>query len=80
SSSVDHVFSGVVSGAGRIEKDTASSVWTLSGNNSFTGSVTVSAGSLAVTHDNGLGTSAGGVTVGTASVLDLQAVTVGAES
>ena len=78
SSSVDHALSGVISGAGRIEKDTANSVLTLSGNNTFTGSVTVNAGSLAVTHDNSLGTSVQVVSpMGTASVtLDLQAVTV----
>jgi autotransporter-associated beta strand protein len=80
SSSVDHKLTGVISGAGRLEKDTSNSVLTLSGNNTFTGSVTLNAGTLQVTHNNGLGTSAGGVTVASGTVLDLQGVTVGAEA
>jgi autotransporter-associated beta strand protein len=80
SSSVDHVLTGVISGNGGIVKDTSTSALTLSGNNAFTGSVTLNAGTINVTHNNGLGTAAGGVIVANGTVLDLQGVTVGAEA
>ena len=53
---------------------------TLAGANSYTGATTVSAGTLAVTHAAGLGTTAAGTTVASGATLDLQGVTVGSEA
>jgi autotransporter-associated beta strand protein len=66
SSSTDQVLSGVISGAGSLVKDTATSTLTLSGANTYSGGTTISAGTLQ------LGTSAVGVIsgpVGTGSVV-----------
>ena len=52
---------------------------TLGGNNSFTGPTSVSGGTLALAHNNALGTSAGGVSLTLSGVLDLQGVAIGAE-
>ena len=49
--------SAVISGNGSLTKDTSTSTWTLSGANTFTGSVTLSAGSLTLTMANGSTTS-----------------------
>lgn len=58
------------------------STWLLGGNNSFTGVVTVNAGTLAVTSANALGATAGGVTINSSgrSYLDLRGVTISGES
>lgn len=58
--------------------------WVIGGNSSFTGAVTVSQGTLAVTNNNALGTSAGGVIIQLAAndsvaYLDLRGVTITGE-
>jgi autotransporter-associated beta strand protein len=50
-------LSGVISGTGALSQNNASSTLTLSGNNSFTGGTTLSAGTLQVGDANALGTS-----------------------
>ena len=55
--------------------------WVLSGDNSFTGSTTVTAGILKIQHANALGTTAGGTTVANAGTLQLQGgITTAAEA
>ncbi|MFO1436672.1 MAG: autotransporter-associated beta strand repeat-containing protein [Verrucomicrobiaceae bacterium] len=61
------------------------SIWTLTNANTFTGAVTVNGGTLAITNNASLGTSAGGVTItqpanDTRSFLDLRGVTVTGEA
>ncbi|MDW8039335.1 MAG: autotransporter-associated beta strand repeat-containing protein, partial [Thermoguttaceae bacterium] len=56
-------LSGTVSGSGSITKlDTGT--WTLSGNNTYTGATTVSAGTLLLGHPNALGTATSTVQLG----------------
>lgn len=56
--------------------------WALGGNNAFSGVVTISAGTLALTHNNALGTTANGVVINssTRSFLDLRGVTIAGEA
>lgn len=59
--------------------------WVLSGNNTFTGKVTITGGTLAITSNTALGSSAGGVEISLAtnsstSYLDLRGVTVTGEA
>jgi autotransporter-associated beta strand protein len=61
-------ISGDISGVGSINKVGTSSA-SLSGNNSYDGVTTVSAGVLNISHANGLGTTAGNTTVASASAL-----------
>ncbi|NDD51874.1 MAG: hypothetical protein EB009_04125, partial [Actinobacteria bacterium] len=49
--------------------------WTLSFANTYTGATTISAGTLAVTVNNALGTTAGSTTIASGATLDLQNVT-----
>ena len=49
-------LSGVISGTGALSQNNASSTLTLSGNNTFTGGITLSAGTLQVGDANALGT------------------------
>lgn len=73
-------FDGVISGTGGgIIKDDASTL-VLGGNNNFTGSVSINAGTVQVTHASGLGTTAGGTTVANGASLILSNVNVGNES
>ncbi len=58
---------------GTLTKDGAGTL-TLSGANTYTGLTTVSAGTLAVTVNNALGTNAAGTTVAAGATLDLQNV------
>jgi autotransporter-associated beta strand protein len=45
--------------------------WTLSGSNGFSGTTTINAGVLRITHTNGLGTTASGTTVADGATLEL---------
>lgn len=65
--------SAVLSGNGTVTKNTSGSV-TLSGSNNFTGSTTVSAGTLQVNTNNALGSAASGTTVANGAVLRLNNV------
>ena len=61
------------------------SIWVVTNNNTFTGAVTINGGTLAITNNGALGTSAGGVTItqpadNTRSFLDLRGVTITGEA
>lgn len=70
-SSLNQTLSGVVSGTGALTKS-GNGTLTLSGTNTYTGATTVSAGTLAVTANNALGTNAAGTTVASGATLDFQ--------
>jgi fibronectin-binding autotransporter adhesin len=55
SSSAAQTFSGVISGAGSLLKDTSTSTLVLSATNTFTGNTTISAGTLRITGSGQLG-------------------------
>jgi autotransporter-associated beta strand protein len=55
--------------------------WTLSGNNTYTGTTTVSAGALNIQHANALGATSGSTTVSSGAALQLQGgISIGAEA
>lgn len=70
--------SGGIGGAAAIQKSGGATV-TLGTNNTFTGTVTVGAGTLAAGHANALGSTAGGTTVASGAVLDLNGTSLAAE-
>ncbi|MCL4204010.1 MAG: autotransporter-associated beta strand repeat-containing protein, partial [Pirellulaceae bacterium] len=72
-------IAGVISGSGGLIK-LGSDVLTLSGENTYAGTTTVSAGTLIVGSDAALGTAAGGTIVESGGVLDLNGRSIGAES
>jgi autotransporter-associated beta strand protein len=63
----------ILAGSGTVTKNTAGTV-TLSGSNTFTGSTTVSAGTLQVNTNNALGAAASGTTVASGAALKLNNV------
>ena len=63
----------ILAGTGTVTKDTAGTVM-LGGGNTFTGSTTISAGTLQVNSNNALGTIASGTTVANGAVLTLNNV------
>src|SRR5210317_832568 len=69
-------ISGVISGDGNLTK-VGSGTLTLSGTNTFTGATTVNNGTLKVTADDALGTTAGSTTVASGATLDFAGVTYG---
>ena len=69
-------LTGVVSGSGTITK-TGAGVAYMNGNNTYTGAVTVSAGTLQAAHVNALGTTAAGTTVTAGATLGLYSLTDG---
>ncbi|NBT25489.1 MAG: hypothetical protein EBT09_02790, partial [Actinobacteria bacterium] len=69
-SSANQTISGVISGAGAVSKTTSStSTLTLSASNTYTGSTTVSAGTLSVTDAGALGAASAGTTVDSGATL-----------
>jgi filamentous hemagglutinin family protein len=72
-------ISAILGGSGGLDKYGAGTL-TLSGANSYTGSTTVNAGTLAIANPTGLGGVAGGTTVASGAVLDLQGMAVGSEA
>jgi fibronectin-binding autotransporter adhesin len=70
----------IATGSGTITKNGSSSLY-LTGDNSYTGTTTVSSGTLYIGHNNGLGTTANGTTVSSGAALYLyNDITVGAEA
>src|SRR5688572_5567298 len=63
----------ILAGTGTVTKDTAGTV-TLGGNNTFTGSTTITEGTLRLNSNNALGTTASGTTVANGAVLTLNNV------
>ena len=63
SSSSDQTISGVISGSGNLVKD-GSGELILSGTNTYLGSTTLSAGSIRISADSGLGSAPGSATIG----------------
>ena len=72
-------FSGDIQGAQGVIKDGAGDL-ALAGSNTYTGNTSVTAGRLAVAHNNALGSTAGGTTVASGAQLYLNGVTVGNEA
>ncbi len=66
--------------SGNVVSNDGGGLLVLNGNNSYTGTVTVSAGTLRIGHANALGSTTGGTTVSAGAVLDLNGQTVGAEA
>jgi hypothetical protein len=73
-------YSGVISGTSATVTKAGVGALTLSGSNTFTGTVTINTGTLATNNDAGLGTNASGVIVKNGTTLDLQGVTIGGEA
>lgn len=67
SSSAAQTLSGVISGAGTLTKDTATSTLTLTGTNTYTGGSTVNSGTISTSVTNGFGT--GSVAIGSAGTM-----------
>ena len=72
-------ISGVISGSGNLTK-VGNSVLQLSGNNSYSGVTTVTAGGLLLAHSNGLGSTSGSTTVNAGAALRMTAGLVSPES
>lgn len=70
---------GIASGPGGLNKDGAGTA-VLGGDNTFTGSVYVNAGTLAVTSAHALGTTDNGTAIRSGATLDLRNVALGAEA
>ena len=73
-------FASILSGTSATLTKLGAGTLTLSAANTYTGTTTVSAGTLAVTNVTGLGTTAAGTSIATGAALDIQGVAVGAEA
>jgi mucin-19 len=73
-SSATQTISGVISGSGSLDKEGTGTL-ILTAANTYTGTTTVDAGTLAITNASALGSSAAGTTVNTGGTLDLRNVT-----
>jgi autotransporter-associated beta strand protein len=80
----NQTLSGIISGTGALTHNTTggnTTTLTLTGNNTYTGATTVSAGILNIQHANALGGSANGTTVASGAVLQLQGgITIASEA
>ena len=77
-SGASSTFSGLIKNTGgtlSLTKIGAGTLTVSNGSNSYSGATTVSVGTLAVTANNALGTTAAGTTVAAGAVLDLQGIT-----
>ncbi|WP_454918250.1 autotransporter-associated beta strand repeat-containing protein [Xanthobacter sediminis] len=72
-------FGGNISGSGTLEQKGTGALL-LSGANSYDGATIVSAGTLRITNNTALGSTAGGTTVASGATLRLEGATVGAEA
>ena len=80
SSALNQTLSGIISGNGGLRKDTSSiSTLTLAGNNRYSGTTTIAAGTVLPTHVNALGASTGATVIQSGGVLDVSNLTLGAE-
>ena len=70
---------GTLGGAGSLTLKGGGTL-TLSNTNSYSGTTTVSAGTLKVSHASALGTTAGGTVVSTSGALNISGVSIGAEA
>ena len=81
---VNTTYSGVFTGAGNLTKGAASAdtgTLTLTGNSKdYTGAISVNHGTLAIGHNNALGTTDGGTTVASGAILELRGVTIASEA
>ena len=69
-------ISGVISGSGSVTKlDTGT--WTLSGNNTYTGTTTIAEGTLKLGNEGALGTSAGKTVIQSGATLDINGYRAG---
>lgn len=73
-------FSGALSGAGALTKNTSGTMILAGDNTGYTGTIAVNDGTLSVTHANALGAASAGTTVASGATLNLDAVYIGAES
>ncbi len=65
----DHNFSGIISGTGSVVQSGAGTTITLSGRNAYSGGTSITAGTLAISEDDNLGT--GGFTIANNATLQL---------
>ena len=65
-------ISGVVSGTGNLTKAGNVGAFTLAGNNTFSGTLTINAGRILITHTNALGAISAGTTVASGPGLQMQ--------
>jgi autotransporter-associated beta strand protein len=74
----DDDFAGAIRGSGDVTLSAGTQ--TFSGANTYSGQTLVNAGTLVITHNTGLGATTAGTSIAAGATLDLQNVTVGAES
>jgi fibronectin-binding autotransporter adhesin len=75
----DATIGGVIDGSGSLTKQGAGTL-TLSGNNSYDGLTTISAGTIRLGHDSALGSTAAGTVIGSDGTLDINARSIQGEA